>query len=247
MVATAAFGLRLRSLRATGGRAGEAWRQGARLGAGLLLVTAWVGSIAAVRDDPPGAGGEVASVVAALALAAALVAAVGGHRLALVAATAAALAALWAGAGWDPVSTAVAVALGAMVVADGGRMWQRLRAVAAGGGQEVDVLDAAPGRGLRQRPWRPLRGTIAATNGMGPEQGLGGSGGGVERPSRRLDGKAAVSVALAGAAQADSAEAGGPHAGGTIAAVGGALAGVAEPGVAEAGGAEAGGRQADTA
>jgi hypothetical protein len=119
VVATAAFGLRLRSLQATGGRAGEAWRQGARLGAGLLLVTAWMGSMAAVGDGPAGAG--VATAVTALALGAALVAGVAGHRLAVVSATAVGLTAAWTAMGWDRVSTAVAIALGAMMIAGGGR------------------------------------------------------------------------------------------------------------------------------
>jgi hypothetical protein len=119
VVATAAFGLRLRALQATGGRAGEAWRQGARLGAGLLLVTAWVGSMAAVGHNPARAG--IASAVAALALGAALAVWVAGHRLVIVSATAVGLAAAWTAVGWDPVSTAVAMALGAMVVAGGGR------------------------------------------------------------------------------------------------------------------------------
>src|SRR5262245_37666494 len=119
VLATAAFGLRLRSLQATGGRAGEAWRQGARLGAGLLLVTAWIASMAAVGDSPTEAG--VANVVTALALGAALAACVAGRRLAMVSATAVGLAAAWTAMGWDPVSTAAAVALGATVVAGGGR------------------------------------------------------------------------------------------------------------------------------
>lgn len=119
VVATAAFGLRLRSLQATGGRAGEAWRQGARLGAGLLLVTAWVGSMAVVGDSP--AGGGVTTAVTAVALGAALAAWVAGHRLAVVSATAVGLAAAWTAMGWDPVSTAVAIALGAMMIAGSGR------------------------------------------------------------------------------------------------------------------------------
>jgi hypothetical protein len=184
VVATAAFGLRLRSLRATGGRAGQAWRQGARLGAGLLLVSAWVGSMAAVGDDP--AEVEVASVVAALALAAALAAWVQGHRLARVAATAAALAASWAAVGWDAVSTAVAVALAAMVVADGGRVWRRLGTVATGGGQDGDVPDAGPGGGLR-RPWRRPGSAATAQTGGGQERGIsqGPFGGSLRRPWRR--------------------------------------------------------------
>jgi hypothetical protein len=127
VVATAAFGLRLRSLQATGGRAGEAWRQGARLGAGLLLVTAWVGSMAAVGDSPAGAG--VATAVTALALGAALAAWVAGHRVAVVSATAVGLAAAWTAMGWDPVSTAVAIALGGMMIAGSGRSWAGTRTV----------------------------------------------------------------------------------------------------------------------
>ncbi|HEY7069489.1 MAG TPA: hypothetical protein VH479_05220, partial [Acidimicrobiales bacterium] len=108
VAATAGFGLRLRSLRATGGRSGEAWRQGARLGAALLLVTAWAGSLAAARDDP-----GLAAVVATLALAAALAAGAAGRWLALIASSAVALVASSAAAGWGPVTSATAVALAA--------------------------------------------------------------------------------------------------------------------------------------
>jgi hypothetical protein len=111
VVATAGFGLRLRSLRATGGRAGEAWRQGARLGAALVLVTAWAGSVAAAGDD---AG--LAGVVTVLALAAALAAGAAGRWPALIASTAVALVVSSATAGWGPVTSAVAVALAAAVI-----------------------------------------------------------------------------------------------------------------------------------
>jgi len=127
VAATAAFGLRLRSLQATGGRSGEAWRQGAGLGAGLLLVTAWAGSMAALGDDPTGA----APIVAALALTAALAAGVAGRWLVLVPSTAVALVASWAGTGWGPVTSAVAVGLVASAI--GGRA-QRHAAVPGGRG-----------------------------------------------------------------------------------------------------------------
>jgi hypothetical protein len=131
VVATVAFGLRLRSLRATGGRASQAWRQGARLGAGLLLVTAWVESVAAVREDGAGVG----TAVTAVALAAALAAGLAGHRLVVASATAVGLAASWAATGWDPVSSAVAVALATMEVAEAGRGARRSGAVVTGTGR----------------------------------------------------------------------------------------------------------------
>jgi len=126
VMATAVFGLRLRSLRATGGRSGEAWRQGARLGAGLLLATAWVGSVAALADARP----DVAAVVTVLALGAGWASSLVGRPPVVVPTTAVALTASWAGTGWSPVSTALAVALGAMVVAGGaaavpGGRWSR--------------------------------------------------------------------------------------------------------------------------
>jgi hypothetical protein len=139
VAATAAFGLRLRSLRATGGRSGEAWRQGARLGAGLLLVTAWAGSAAALGDDASGP----ASVVTALGVGAALAAGVGGRRLAVVSFAGTALVASWVATGWGPVTSAVAVALVAVAIGGstrraagasaGGRRWLWLVALGAVG------------------------------------------------------------------------------------------------------------------
>jgi hypothetical protein len=139
VAATAAFGLRLRSLRATGGRSGEAWRQGARLGAGLLLVTAWAGSAAALGDDASGP----ASVVTALGVGAALAAGVGGRRLAVVPFAGTALVASWVATGWGPVTSAVAVALVAVAIGGstrraagasaGGRRWLWLVALGAVG------------------------------------------------------------------------------------------------------------------
>jgi hypothetical protein len=139
VAATAAFGLRLRSLRATGGRSGEAWRQGARLGAGLLLVTAWAGSAAALGDDASGP----ASVVTALGVGAALAAGVGGRRLAVVSFAGTALVASWVATGWGPVTSAVAVALVAVAIGGstrraagasaGGRRWLWLVALGAAG------------------------------------------------------------------------------------------------------------------
>lgn len=112
VVSTAAFGLRLRSDHATGGHPGLAWRQGALLGAALLLATAWASLVTA----PAGA----ATVVAASAVAASLVAAVAAGRWAVaVPLVAAALLAATVAGGWSPSSSALAVALGALAAAGG--------------------------------------------------------------------------------------------------------------------------------
>ena len=110
LVSTAAFGLRLRSDHATGGHPGLAWRQGALLGAALLLVTTW----ASLVVPPTGA----AMAVAASAVAASLVAAVvAGRWTVAVPLVAAALLAATVAGGWSPSSSALAVALGVLAAA----------------------------------------------------------------------------------------------------------------------------------
>ncbi|HET8618954.1 MAG TPA: hypothetical protein VFM27_08330 [Acidimicrobiales bacterium] len=125
VVSTAAFGLRLRSDHATGGHPGLAWRQGALLGAALLLATAWA-ALAAALAAPTGASSPVAApagaatVVAAAAVAASLVAVVAAGRWAVaVPLVAGALLAATVAGGWSPSSSALAVALGALVAAGG--------------------------------------------------------------------------------------------------------------------------------
>jgi hypothetical protein len=131
LAATAAFGLRLRSDRATGGDGRLAWRQGALLGAALLLAVAATGQVAVAQA--PGAGAPAAA--GALAIAAALAGAVVGRWRAAVGLAALALAVAEADAGrdhWDAVVAALVVAIAATVAAGragratvvpGGRRW----------------------------------------------------------------------------------------------------------------------------
>jgi hypothetical protein len=75
LAGVAAFGLRMRSVRATAGRADAAWHQGAGLGAILLFGTALAGQLTVIA----GVGPNVVTVAAAVATAAALSVAVIGH------------------------------------------------------------------------------------------------------------------------------------------------------------------------
>jgi hypothetical protein len=139
-----AFGVRLRSVQATDGRAGGAWRQGARLGAVLLLVTAMSRQLAA-----GGAGGAFG----AAAIAGTVVATVLGYRRAALVGGVLALATVVAGE-WT-VASAVAVALAALALSTneaapvlGGWRWlvvllAAVIAVAAGGEMAAVVVATA--------------------------------------------------------------------------------------------------------
>ncbi len=148
LVAAAAFGLQLRAARATGGNGRLAWRQGALLGAALLLAVAATGQAAVALGDSAG----LAAAACAAAVAASLATAVVGRWSAAAGLAALALAVAGADAGgdrWDPVVAALALALAAMLAAGrarratavpGGRWWW-LAASAAG---VAAVAGAAP-------------------------------------------------------------------------------------------------------
>ncbi len=131
LAATAAFGLQLRAARATGGSGGMAWRQGALLGAALLLAVAATGQVAVALR----AGAGVAAAGCAAAVVASLASAVAGRWRTAAGLAALALVVAEADAGrdrWDAVVAALAVALVATLAAGparrgtvvpGGRWW----------------------------------------------------------------------------------------------------------------------------
>jgi hypothetical protein len=141
LTGVAVFGLRLRAVQATAGRAVTAWRQGAALGSMLLLGAA----LAKVTAQLIGGGEAIGWTAVAGALIVAALATVAAGRPAPAAlVTAAALIATLLTPGpdrWTPVVAALGVALVALVFAAAGE-----REVAGSGHRWLGPTVVVPGR-----------------------------------------------------------------------------------------------------